>query len=115
MSNIDAGVADDLVQSLTLAFFGGLGFTLAIVIMAGLREELDLCDVPKPLEGPGITLIIAGILAMAFMGFSGVNTSLEELMAPKASPEVTSQEEMAQNSPAAVETDVALALNSEKR
>ena len=64
-------------QALTLAVGGGLGFTLAIVIMAGIREELDLCDVPRPLQGAGITLIVAGILAMAFMGFSGMRGNVE--------------------------------------
>jgi electron transport complex protein RnfA len=72
----------DLGQALTLAVFGGVGFTVAIVIMAGIREELDVCDVPQPLRGAGITLIIAGILAMAFMGFTGVNKSLKEKIAP---------------------------------
>lgn len=69
-----------LDQSMVLAIFGGLGFTIAIVIMAGIREELDLCDVPKPLRGAGITLIVAGILALAFMGFAGVNTKLAALL-----------------------------------
>ncbi len=50
----------------------GLGFTLAIVLMAGIREQLDLADVPKPLKGAGIALIIAGIMALAFTGFSGM-------------------------------------------
>jgi Na+-translocating ferredoxin:NAD+ oxidoreductase subunit A len=89
MSNIYATENGDLLQSLVLAIFGGVGFTIAIVIMAGMREELDLCDVPKSLEGPGITLIIAGILAMAFMGFSGVNTGLENLMLPAEEAEAT--------------------------
>ncbi|MAT59312.1 MAG: electron transport complex subunit RsxA [Melioribacteraceae bacterium] len=56
-------------------FYGlgaGAGFTLAISIMAGIREELDLADVPKPFQGAAITLIVAGILALAFMGFSGM-------------------------------------------
>jgi len=69
----------DLVESLTLAVFAGLGFTLAIVIMAGIREELDHCDVPRPLRGAGITLIVAGILALAFMGFTGVDRGLASL------------------------------------
>jgi electron transport complex protein RnfA len=64
-------------HALTLAVGAGLGFTLAIVIMAGIREELDLCDVPKPLRGAGIALIVAGILAMAFMGFSGMRGNVE--------------------------------------
>ena len=68
-----------LDKSLTLAVFGGVGFTLAIVIMAGIREDLELCDVPKPFRGPAITLIIAGILALAFMGFTGVDRGLESL------------------------------------
>ncbi len=50
----------------------GCGFTLALVIMAGIREELECCDIPKPLQGAGITLIIAGILALSFMGFGGL-------------------------------------------
>jgi len=50
----------------------GLGFTLAIVLMAGIREQLDLADVPEPLKGAGIALIIAGIMALAFTGFSGM-------------------------------------------
>ncbi|UCD55050.1 MAG: electron transport complex protein RnfA [Candidatus Omnitrophota bacterium] len=50
----------------------GCGFTLALVIMAGIREELECCDIPKPLQGAGITLIIAGMLALSFMGFGGL-------------------------------------------
>jgi len=69
-----------LDESLVLAAFGGVGFTIAIVIMAGIREELDHCDVPSALRGAGITLIVAGILAMAFMGFTGVDRSLAALM-----------------------------------
>ena len=50
----------------------GLGFTLAIILMAGIREQLDLADVPEPLKGAGISLIVAGIMALAFMGFIGM-------------------------------------------
>jgi len=77
VSGAPAGEMWGLDQALTLAVFGGLGFTLAIVIMAGIREELDLCDVPVPLRGAAITLIVAGILALAFMGFTGVDRGLE--------------------------------------
>ena len=70
----------DLGRALALAFFGGLGFTLAIVIMAGIREELDLCDIPKPFQGAAITLVIGGILAFAFMGFTGVNSGLKKAL-----------------------------------
>jgi electron transport complex protein RnfA len=68
-----------LPEALTLAIGGGLGFTLAIVLMAGIREELDMCDVPKSLKGPGIALIVAGIMAMAFMGFAGVDRGLDNV------------------------------------
>jgi Na+-translocating ferredoxin:NAD+ oxidoreductase subunit A len=65
-----------LDKALVLALSAGIGFTLAIVLMAGIREELELCDIPKPLRGAGITLIIAGLMALAFMGFAGVDTGL---------------------------------------
>ena len=70
----------NLAQAMTLALGGGLGFTIAIVIMAGIREELTLCDVPKPLRGAPITMIVAGILALAFMGFTGVDRGLEKIL-----------------------------------
>lgn len=60
------------VQSVVFGVGAGAGFTLAITIMAGIREELDLADVPKPFRGAPITLIVAGLLALAFMGFSGL-------------------------------------------
>jgi len=63
------------IQSVVFGFFTGAGFTLVMVIMAGIREELDFADVPGPLKGAGITLIIAGLLALAFMGFSGLISS----------------------------------------
>jgi electron transport complex protein RnfA len=66
----------DLGRSLALGIFGGAGFTIAIVIMAGIREELDLCDIPAPFKGAAVTLIVGGILAMAFMGFTGVDSGL---------------------------------------
>ena len=72
-----------LGEALALAIFGGVGFTIAIVIMAGIREELDHCDVPQPLRGAGITLVVAGVLALAFMGFTGVGKNLEALISPQ--------------------------------
>ncbi len=77
----DPGHSWGLHQTVTLALGGGMGFTLAIVLMAGLREELDMCDVPDPFKGPGIALLVAGILAMAFMGFAGVDQGLAEAFA----------------------------------
>jgi electron transport complex protein RnfA len=87
MSNIvgvdDPAMAWDLGRSLVLAIFGGVGFTIAIVIMAGIREELDLCDVPAPFKGTAITMIVAGILALGFMGFTGVDSGLRKAMTPR--------------------------------
>lgn len=60
------------VETVIFGFGSGLGFTLAIVLMAGIREELDLADVPEPLKGAGIALIVAGIMALAFNGFLGM-------------------------------------------
>ena len=62
----------NFIESIFFGFGAGAGFTLAIVLMAGLREELQFADVPKTLKGAPMTLIIAGIMAMAFMGFSGL-------------------------------------------
>jgi len=93
-----------LDKALVLAFFGGVGFTVAIVIMAGIREELDLCDVPQCLRGAGITLIIAGIMALAFMGFTGVDRGLAETLRSATEPRTPAG--LVDPSPAAlVETD----------
>jgi electron transport complex protein RnfA len=62
----------DFTKSLVFGLSAGIGFTLALVIMAGIRERLELADVPKPLRGFPITLILAGLLSIAFMGFSGL-------------------------------------------
>ncbi len=62
----------DFLETLVFGVGAGIGFTIALLIMAGIREELDLADVPRPLRGAGITLIIAGLLALAFMGFAGM-------------------------------------------
>jgi len=61
-----------LLKSTVFAFGGGVGFMMAITIMAGIREHLRFSDVPKALRGAGITLLTAGILSLAFMGFAGV-------------------------------------------
>lgn len=64
----DAG----LLSGTMFAFATALGFALALVLFAGIREQLSLAKVPKGMEGTPIALIVAGLLAMAFMGFSGV-------------------------------------------
>jgi electron transport complex protein RnfA len=62
----------NLIESLFFGIGGGVGFTLALVLMAGIREELEFADVPKALQGAPITLLVAGMLALAFMGFAGL-------------------------------------------
>ncbi len=60
------------LESVVFALGAGLGFTLAMVLFAGLRERLDLCPVPKAFRGTAIALITAGLLSLAFMGFAGL-------------------------------------------
>lgn len=62
----------NLLEGITYSIGISLGFTLAMVIFAGLREHLELVEVPKGVKGIPIALITAGILAMAFMGFAGL-------------------------------------------
>jgi len=62
----------NFVEAVVLSFGAGIGFTVAICIMAGIRESLNLVDVPKCLKGAPITLITAGVLTLAFMGFAGM-------------------------------------------
>ena len=61
----------DFFQSLLTGFSIGIGFTVALVLMAGIREKQELYDVPRPFRGFPIALVTAGIMAMAFYGFSG--------------------------------------------
>lgn len=62
----------NLVEGVVFAISNAIGFGLALILFSGIREHLDLQDVPKGLKGTPIALIAAGILAMAFMGFSGL-------------------------------------------
>lgn len=61
-----------LSESIVYAISTAIGFTLAMIIFAGIREQLEVTDVPKRMKGIPIALVSAGILAMAFMGFSGI-------------------------------------------
>ena len=62
----------NFAQGIVYALGAGAGFSLALVIMAGLREQLNLADVPDVARGTALSLIIAGILSLAFMGFAGL-------------------------------------------
>lgn len=63
--------AENFVYGALTGIFGSAGFLLAVVLMAGVRERIELSDVPKGLKGLPITLISAGLIALAFLGFSG--------------------------------------------
>jgi len=62
----------DFIQSMAFSFGGGAGFTLALVLMASVRERLQLSDVPSVAQGTALSLMLAGILSLAFMGFAGI-------------------------------------------
>ena len=62
----------DLVQSVAFAIGGGAGFTLALVLMASVRERLQLSNVPDVAQGTALSLMLAGILSLSFMGFAGL-------------------------------------------
>ncbi len=62
----------NLLEGVTFAAANAIGFTMALVIFSGIREHLDLMEVPKGMRGVPIALVTAGILALAFMGFTGM-------------------------------------------
>ena len=69
----------NLLEGIVYSLSTGIGFLLAMVLFAGLREQLDLVNVPKSFQGVPIALVTASLLAMAFMGFSGVDGGLKIL------------------------------------
>ncbi|NMB33585.1 MAG: electron transport complex subunit RsxA [Clostridium sp.] len=68
--NIDAEY--NFLESVIYGFCGGLGFTLALVLFAGIRERLEDCDIPKSFEGLPIALIAAALVSLSFLGFQGL-------------------------------------------
>jgi len=68
--NIDEGYL--FIESIVHGIAAGIGFTIALILMAGIREKLDLADVPKAMQGIPIAFIMAGLMAIAFLGFSGL-------------------------------------------
>jgi len=74
---LDAAVSSQAINSfgdaIAYALGSGIGWLLAIVGLAAIREKMAYTDVPKPLQGLGITFITVGLMAMAFMCFSGLN------------------------------------------
>ncbi|MCM1035257.1 MAG: RnfABCDGE type electron transport complex subunit A [Paludibacter sp.] len=69
---LPAGMEYGLLSGTIFAFATALGFALALILFAGMREQLSMNNVPKAMQGTPIALLTAGLLAMAFMGFSGV-------------------------------------------
>lgn len=68
-----------LIQSVVYAFSTAIGFALALVVFAGIREQLSMVSIPKGMKGMAIVLVTAGLLSLAFMGFSGVDGGLKIL------------------------------------
>lgn len=69
----------NILESAVYAVATALGFTLAMVLFAGIREQLEITSLPKGMKGTPIALITAGLLAMAFMGFSGIDNTLKAI------------------------------------
>ncbi|MCQ9205126.1 MAG: electron transport complex subunit RsxA [Omnitrophica bacterium] len=63
------------LEAVVFGFSGGLGFSLVLLIMAGIRQDLEFADIPRVFKGAPLTLITAGLLALIFMGFSGLVSS----------------------------------------
>ena len=70
------GLEPNLLTGIIYALATALGFALALIVFAGLREQLSLVRVPKGVEGMSIALVTAGLLALAFMGFSGIDKGI---------------------------------------
>ena len=69
---MNAGNKYNFIESLAFALGSGLGFALALIIMASIREKIELADIPAPFRGLPMAFIIAGMIALAFTGFSGL-------------------------------------------
>ncbi len=72
-----------LIESIVYAFSTAIGFALALVLFAGIREQLAYVNIPKGMKGMPIVLVTAGLLSLAFMGFSGVDLGLKALFGLK--------------------------------
>jgi electron transport complex protein RnfA len=69
---ISAGEHYSFIDSIAFAFGSGIGFALALIIMASIREKLELANIPAPFKGTPIAFIVTGLIALAFTGFSGL-------------------------------------------
>ena len=73
------GLEPNILTGAIFAISTAIGFALALIVFAGIREQLAMMDIPKGMQGMSIALVTAGLLAMAFMGFSGVDNGLKIL------------------------------------
>ncbi len=71
---VNADEKYSLFESMAMALGSGLGFSMALIIMASIREKLELADVPKSFQGLPISFVLTGLIALAFLGFSGMIT-----------------------------------------
>jgi len=62
----------NFIESVFNGFFAGIGFTLVLLLMAGIRERLEKAEIPRSMKGMPIAMIVAGCMALAFLGFSGL-------------------------------------------
>lgn len=70
---LNVGLGHDLLESLLFGFGSSVGFTLALILFAGIRERLDGADIPAPFKGTAIAMVTAGLMSLAFMGFAGLD------------------------------------------
>jgi Na+-transporting NADH:ubiquinone oxidoreductase subunit E len=70
---LDAGIYSNMGHVLTFAFASGLGWAIAIILMAAIREKMEYSNVLAPLRGLGITFIVTGLMAIGFMSFGGID------------------------------------------
>ena len=70
---LNVALHHDLLQSLLFGFGSSVGFSLALILFAGIRERLDGADVPAPFKGTAIAFVTAGLMSLAFMGFAGLD------------------------------------------
>ena len=74
------GLEPNLLSGVVYAVSTAIGFGLALTVFSGIREQLSMMDVPEGVKGTPVALVVAGLLAMAFMGFSGVDNGLAQLL-----------------------------------
>ena len=70
---LNVGLRHDLFESMLFGFGSSIGFSLALILFAGIRERLDGADIPGPFKGTAIAMITAGLMSLAFMGFAGLD------------------------------------------